>query len=94
MRRIELRHVWLLFAVIAVFAPASAATQEMQEATLKDLVLQAIKTHEVVQVANSEVRFSDAYGIIELTLYDNGYEWEFHAVPGSPCTDSGAGACH
>ena len=45
-------------------------------------------------VANSEVRFSDAYGIIELTLYDNGYEWEFHAVPGSPCTDSGAGACH
>ena len=60
MRRIDLRHFWLLFAVIAVFAPASAATQEMQEATLKDLVLQAIKTHEVVQIANSEVRRAQA----------------------------------
>lgn len=44
--------------------------------------------------ANSEVRFSDGYGILRLDLFENGYEWEFLAEPGAGFTDSGAGACH
>ncbi len=42
------------------FGPRLAGAGELQNATLKDLVLQAIATHEVVQRANSQIRRSDA----------------------------------
>ena len=45
-------------------------------------------------VANSEARSSDAYGILRLQLYVDGYEWEFEPVPGATFTDTGTAACH
>ena len=43
---------------------------------------------------NSEARFADGLGILELRLYADGYEWEFHAGEGSQFTDVGIEACH
>lgn len=43
---------------------------------------------------NSEVRNSDAFGVLRLTLRPNGYDWQFIAVAGKSFTDSGTGSCH
>lgn len=43
--------------------------------------------------ANSEVRNYGAFGVLELTLWPNGYEWRFVGVDGSTL-DSGRGLCH
>jgi acid phosphatase type 7 len=43
---------------------------------------------------NSELRSSEALGVLQLKLFDGGYEWEFLAEAGSTFTDSGSGACH
>jgi hypothetical protein len=45
-------------------------------------------------VANSEVRNGDTYGILELTLHEASYDWQFLPEPGKTFTDSGSGACH
>lgn len=44
--------------------------------------------------ANSEVRNDDTHGVLELTLYDSGYAWEFIPIAGQSFRDSGSGACH
>jgi len=49
----------LLIAAIAA-APVAAGAQEDPGATLNELVLQAIRTHEAVQVADSEIRRAQA----------------------------------
>jgi acid phosphatase type 7 len=43
--------------------------------------------------ANSEVRNYSSFGILELKLYSNGYEWRFLSDGGS-VLDSGHGLCH
>ncbi|MEX2247203.1 MAG: metallophosphoesterase [Dehalococcoidia bacterium] len=43
---------------------------------------------------NSEVRNNDSYGVLQLTLSDDGYDWQFMPVAGSTFTDSGSGVCH
>jgi len=45
-------------------------------------------------VPNSEIRSSDAFGVIKLTLRPSGYDWKFVPVAGKTFTDSGSGACH
>jgi outer membrane protein TolC len=57
-KRLQLNHV-LVSAMVAVMPIASGA-QEYQETTLAELVLQAIKTHEAVQIADSEIRRAKA----------------------------------
>lgn len=42
----------------------------------------------------SEVLNNEAYGVLALTLEDEGYSWEFIAAAGSDFTDSGRGKCH
>jgi hypothetical protein len=44
--------------------------------------------------ANSEVRNSDTFGVIKLTLYPTSYEWGFVPVAGGTFTDAGSGNCH
>jgi hypothetical protein len=44
--------------------------------------------------ANSEVRYNGSFGVLQLTLHANGYDWSFLPVPGSTFTDSGSGTCH
>jgi acid phosphatase type 7 len=43
---------------------------------------------------NSEVRNSDTYGVLKLTLHSNSYDWQFVPEAGKTFTDSGTGTCH
>ena len=43
---------------------------------------------------NSEVRDSDSFGVLKLTLYPDHYAWRFIPVAGAAFTDSGQGTCH
>jgi outer membrane protein TolC len=56
----NLKTVCVLVAACLAAPSMVAETQELENATLKDLVLQAIETHEVVQIANSEIRRAQA----------------------------------
>ena len=60
MRWMNLKTVSVLVAACLAAPSMVAETQELENATLKDLVLQAIKTHEVVQIADSEIRRAQA----------------------------------
>ncbi|HEX7180555.1 MAG TPA: metallophosphoesterase [Thermoanaerobaculia bacterium] len=44
--------------------------------------------------ANSEARNATTFGVLELTLYPNGYAWRFAPEPGGAFKDSGFGWCH
>jgi hypothetical protein len=43
---------------------------------------------------NSEVRNSQTFGVLELTLHAGGYDWRFVPTPGSAFSDAGTGWCH
>jgi len=43
---------------------------------------------------NSEVRNSDTFGVLKLTLWPERYEWEFLPEAGKSFRDSGSGDCH
>ncbi|HEV8075654.1 MAG TPA: metallophosphoesterase [Candidatus Acidoferrum sp.] len=47
-----------------------------------------------IRKSNSEVRNSDTFGVLELTLKATGYDWKFLPVAGKRFTDSGSGSCH
>ena len=57
---ISKRALLAVCAFIAAATPFVAGAQEPQSASLQELVLQAIATHEVVQRADSQIRRSDA----------------------------------
>jgi hypothetical protein len=42
---------------------------------------------------NSEIRKADTYGVLQLTLHGEGYDWRFVPVAGDPFTDSGSDTC-
>jgi hypothetical protein len=43
---------------------------------------------------NSQVRNSNTFGVIKLTLHDKNYEWRFMPSWGKGFSDSGTGDCH
>lgn len=43
---------------------------------------------------NSEVRMTDIFGVLKLTLHSRGYDWEFIPQEGKSFHDAGSGACH
>lgn len=45
-------------------------------------------------IGNSEVLRNDTYGVLQLTLRAEGYDWHFLPVEGGVFTDSGTGLCH
>ena len=45
-------------------------------------------------IANSEIRNSDTYGVLKLTLTPGKYEWEFIPEEGKTFRDAGEGVCH
>jgi acid phosphatase type 7 len=45
-------------------------------------------------VANSQVRYASAYGVLKLTLHPSSYDWQFVTAPGGTVADSGSGSCH
>lgn len=42
---------------------------------------------------NSEARNGEAFGVLQLNLRDDGYDYEFIAEPGAEFTDAGSGEC-
>jgi hypothetical protein len=44
--------------------------------------------------ANSEVRNTDTYGVLKMTLHPTSYDWQFVPEAGKTFTDSGTGVCH
>lgn len=46
-----------------------------------------------IPIANSEVRNSDTYGVLKLTLHSTSYTWEFIPEGGKTFKDSGDAAC-
>jgi outer membrane protein len=60
MRRNVARLLAVFFVCLFVMSPPAAESQENTSSTLKDLVLQAISTHEAVQIADSEIRRAQA----------------------------------
>jgi hypothetical protein len=45
-------------------------------------------------LTGSEVRNSDAYGVLQLTLAAEGFTWQFVPEAGRTFTDAGSAACH
>jgi hypothetical protein len=43
---------------------------------------------------NSEVRATNQWGVLKLTLRDGSYDWQFAPAAGSTLSDSGSTACH
>ena len=43
---------------------------------------------------NSEVRKGETWGVLQLTLRNEGYDWKFVPVAGQTFTDEGSGTCH
>ena len=43
---------------------------------------------------NSQVRNANTFGVLKLTLYSGGYDWQFVPEAGKTFTDSGRGQCH
>jgi hypothetical protein len=43
---------------------------------------------------NSQVRESNTFGVLKMTLRPTGYDWQFVPVAGKTFTDSGTGSCH
>ena len=60
MRRKISRFIALFVVCLFAIPPSAADSQEVESSTLKDLVQQAISTHEVVQIADSEIRRAQA----------------------------------
>ncbi len=44
--------------------------------------------------ANSIVRNTNTFGVLELTLHPTGYDWQFIPEAGKTFTDSGSASCH
>ena len=44
--------------------------------------------------ANSEVRNTDTFGVLKLTLRPGAYDWQFIPEAGKTFTDAGTGTCH
>ncbi len=44
--------------------------------------------------ATSEVRADDVFGVLEMSLHQDSYDWTFVAEPGESFSDSGTGRCH
>jgi acid phosphatase type 7 len=43
---------------------------------------------------NSEVRNTDTFGVLKLTLHPTSYDWNFVPEAGKTFTDSGTTSCH
>jgi len=48
----------------------------------------------VAPIANSEVHNDESYGVLQLTLHPDSYEWQFVPVEGETFSDAGSAQCH
>jgi calcineurin-like phosphoesterase family protein len=79
------------------FAPQSPQGKEDTKRGIREFVVgTGGKDHHPFgpPVPNSEVRNSDMYGVLQLTLHPDSYEWRFVPEAGGAFTDSGRTGCH
>jgi acid phosphatase type 7 len=79
------------------FAPQDASGNADPEHGLRQFVVgtggKGLRPFESTQ-ANSEVRNSEVYGVLKLTLEPSSYDWEFVPEAGATFTDVGSSSCH
>ncbi|HEV8632251.1 MAG TPA: metallophosphoesterase [Thermoanaerobaculia bacterium] len=79
------------------FAPQDAAGGDDPLTGIRELVVgtggRLLYSFNAAQ-PHSEVRNSDTYGVLQLTLHATGYNWNFLPEAGKTFSDSGSGTCH
>ena len=80
------------------FAPQTPAGAADPTNGIREIIVgtggEGLDSPNTLITANSEVRISGVYGVLQLTLYDGSYSWQFVPVAGQTATDSGSGSCH
>jgi chitodextrinase len=79
------------------FAPQTPAASPDNARGLREFIVGtggANHTSITSVAANSQLRNSNTYGILKLTLHPSSYDWQFVPRSGSTFTDSGTTACH
>jgi hypothetical protein len=79
------------------FAPLDPAGRPDPARGLREFVVgTGGKSHLPLTTVNmgSQVRNTDIFGVLELTLRPGGYRWRFRPVAGGAFTDTGAADCH
>jgi chitodextrinase len=79
------------------FAPQDPNTQLDTANGIREFIVGtggANHTSFTTVAANSEVRNSTTFGIMEMTLHPTSYDWNFVPESGGTFTDSGSGSCH
>jgi hypothetical protein len=80
------------------FAPQDPAGNADSARGIREFVVgTGGKSHYAIStpITNSEVRNSDTFGVLKLTLHATSYDWQFIPEAGRTFTDSGSGvACH
>lgn len=79
------------------FAPQDPAGNADPERGIVQLVVGTggapLRQFEAIQ-PNSAARSASAHGVLELTLYPDGYDWEFIPIEGDDFADIGTASCH
>jgi hypothetical protein len=52
-----------------------------------------LRRYKTPRLPATQVRNDDTWGMLRLTLHDDGYDWKFLPVRGRSFTDSGSGEC-
>ena len=79
------------------FAPQDPDGKINPERGIREIVVgTGGRSHDPLGFAmdNSEVRNTDTFGVLKVTLMPHAYTWEFIPVEGQTFTDSGSGVCH
>jgi acid phosphatase type 7 len=79
------------------FAPQSPHAKADEKRGIRQFVVGTGGKNHYRFVSNqpySQVRNSDTYGVLKLTLHPQSYTWEFVPEAGKTFTDSGSGSCH
>jgi 3',5'-cyclic AMP phosphodiesterase CpdA len=79
------------------FAPQDPAGEADSQGGIRQFVVgTGGKSHYPIldPLPNSEVHNDETYGVLELTLHPNSYEWRFVPEEGETFTDSGSAQCH
>lgn len=78
------------------FAPQDNSAQYAPDRGIRQFVVgtggDALRDYKFIQ-PNSEVRNSETWGVIKLTLHPTSYDWEFLPISGQTWTDSGTANC-
>jgi hypothetical protein len=79
------------------FSPQNAAGQVDAAGGVREFVVgTGGRSHYAIKTPkpNSEIRSDNTFGVLELTLHADSYDWKFRPVAGATFTDSGTQHCH